>query len=75
MTPEATFLLWLDCGELGIRGEELEKFFIKAGVRLSMGDAYGDRSRKFVRFNFGCSHMLLKQGLERIARAVEREKA
>lgn len=75
MTPEATFLLWLDCGELGIRGEELEKFFIKAGVRLSMGDAYGDRSRKFVRFNFGCSRMLLKQGLERIARAVEREKA
>lgn len=72
LVPEATFLLWMDCRELGIRREELEEFFIKAGVRLSMGSSYGDRTGKFVRFNFGCSRFVLEQGLERIAEAAER---
>lgn len=71
LVPEATFLFWLDCKELGIKGEELENFFIKAGVRLCMGSAYGEGNGEFVRFNFGCSRLLLKKGLERIAQASE----
>lgn len=71
LAPEATFLLWMDCGELRIRGEELERFFIRSGVRLSMGSAYGDRSGSFARFNFGCPRGLLEEGLKRIARAAE----
>ena len=70
--PEAMFLAWLDCSGLGLKAEELQSFFQKAGVRLSMGDAYRERSGQFVRLNFGCTRKTLTAGLERIRMAVEK---
>lgn len=70
--PEAMFLVWLDCSGLGFTAEELPGFFQKAGVRLSMGDAYRERSGQFVRLNFGCARATLTAGLERIRKAAER---
>lgn len=70
IAPEATFLLWMDCGGLGIASENLESFFTGAGLRLSGGTAYQEPTGQFVRLNFGCTRATLKAGLERLERAV-----
>ena len=67
MTPvEATYLAWIDARAAGL--EDPGTFFEKAGVGLSNGkdfDAAG-----FVRLNFGCSRILLKEALMRMETAL-----
>ena len=70
VSPEGTFLLWLDCSGLGIPAEKLEHFFQNAGVKLSMGSSYGAGGEQFVRLNFACPRRLLEEGLSRIEKAV-----
>lgn len=70
--PEGSFLIWLDCRELGLTPEQLKELFItKAKVGLTMGDSYGPDGVGFVRLNFGCTHKVLNEGLYRIRKAVE----
>ena len=64
----ATYLAWLD-----VRGLDLDnpvKFFEDAGVGLSNGLDFG--APGFLRLNFGCPRARLQEGLERMAKAVER---
>ncbi len=71
--PEGTYLLWLDCSELGLREEELNHFFLeKAGVRMNAGYRFGAQCPSHMRLNFGCPRSLLTEGLERIRQAVSR---
>jgi len=68
--PEATYLAWLDCRELGIAGD-LQQFFLDhAKVAMNPGTFFGNAGAGFVRLNFGCPRPLLQAGLERIAAAV-----
>ena len=63
---EATYLAWIDTRGAGI--ENPGRFFEEAGVGLSDGgdfDATG-----FVRLNFGCSRILLKEALARMEAAL-----
>lgn len=69
-SPEGTFLMWLDCSELGLSGKELEDFFTSAGVKLSMGSAYRAGNESYARMNFACPRELLKEGLKRIEERV-----
>jgi cystathionine beta-lyase len=65
--PEATYLMWLDCTELGIHGDELADFFInRSMVAVSRGDGFGAEGANFVRLNIGCPRSTLSQGLEQI---------
>lgn len=65
--PEATYLLWLDCSELGIAGDELADFIIhECKVGVSRGDGFGEEGRNFIRLNIGCPRTILKKGLDRI---------
>lgn len=66
--PEATYLAWMDCRELGL--DDPVRFFEDAGVGLSDGHDFG--SPGFVRLNFGCSRLTLEEGLRRIHAAVSR---
>lgn len=66
VSPEGTFLLWLDCSGLMLSGKALEQFFALAGVKLSMGSAYRGGSDSFARMNFACPRALLEEGLKRI---------
>lgn len=69
--PEGTYLLWLDCRELGMKQNELNQFMLKkAKVALSDGSVFGPGGRGFLRMNIGCPRVILKEGLERIERAV-----
>ena len=68
--PAATYLAWFDCKDLEIR--DPYKFFLnKAKVALGDGAAFGTGGQGFVRFNFGTSQQLVKDGLERMKKAVE----
>ncbi len=65
--PEGTYLLWLDCRELGITKEELDDFFIhKALVAVDRGYWFGDEGEGFMRINIACPLSIVKQALEQL---------
>ena len=67
--PESTYLMWLDCTDLGISGDELARFIIhECRVAVSRGDGFGQEGRNFIRLNIGCPTAVLKQGLDQIYR-------
>ena len=69
--PDATYLLWLDCRDLGMEQEELESFFLtKAKVALNSGLSFGTEGKGFMRMNLACPRTLAEEGLRRIENAV-----
>ncbi|MCP4455744.1 MAG: putative C-S lyase [Planctomycetes bacterium] len=64
---EATYLAWIDAREL--HQKDPKAFFDRAGVGMSNGLDFDGSG--FVRLNFGCSEATLREGLDRIKRAVE----
>lgn len=69
--PEATYMMWIDCRELGLSDRELEDLLVhKAKVALNPGDSFGPGGEGFVRMNFAEPRALLAEALERIRRAV-----
>lgn len=68
--PEATYLLWLDCSELGIEGVPQKYFLEQAKVALNDGGVFGQGGQNFVRLNFGCTRATLQEGLDQLRRAV-----
>jgi len=69
--PEGTFLLWLDCRELGFTDEELAAFFVqKAGLALSNGILFGPGGSGFMRMNIGCPGQSVIEGLEKLKKAM-----
>ena len=71
LRPEGTFLLWLDCRELGLSQEELNKLMIEKGkVLLNDGSTFGKEGEGFLRLNIGCSRSLVEAALKRIEYAV-----
>lgn len=68
--PEATYLLWLDCRELGIEGTAADFFLKQARLAVNDGAWFGEGGAGFVRLNYGCPRSTLQQGLEQLVRAV-----
>jgi cystathionine beta-lyase len=69
--PDSTHLLWLDCRRIGV--EAPADFFLReAKVALNEGAAFGTGGAGFARLNFACPRSLLAEGLERMARALEK---
>jgi len=69
--PEGTYLLWLDCRNLGLDQAGLRNLFLKrAKVALNEGHTFGPGGEGFMRMNIGCPRATLQEGLERIERAV-----
>ena len=67
---EATFLMWLDCREMGLSQEELIHFFIKeAKLGLNDGKSFGDSGEGFMRLNVGTSKEVLEVAMNRILNA------
>ena len=56
----------------GKEGGILSRFFgVEAGVAMNDGTWFGDQYYNFVRFNYGTSRDMVKEGLERITKAVK----
>lgn len=71
MVPEATYLLWVDCRELGLTVEELkELMYQKAGVAFSEGSVYGEEGAGFIRINLACPRATLTEALIRFKKAI-----
>lgn len=68
--PEATYLLWLDCGALNLGRPAYDFFFEQARVAFSPGQAFDARTPHCVRMNFATSRPILDQMLERMIGAV-----
>ncbi|HEY5731632.1 MAG TPA: PatB family C-S lyase [Anaerolineales bacterium] len=69
--PDATYLMWLDCSALKLKPSPYQFFFDKAKVAFSDGGKFGKGNEQFVRLNFGTSRKILKQGLDRIRKALQ----
>ena len=69
--PEASFLVWLDCRQLGLGQEELLDLFRKgAKVIPSNGSSYGVGGEGFLRLNIGCPASVLTEALSRIEKRI-----
>jgi cystathionine beta-lyase len=69
--PEGTYLIWLDCRQLGMDTKSLNNFMVKeAKVGLSDGPTFGPGGEGFQRINIACPRSILEDGLKRIEKAV-----
>ncbi|MBW2623498.1 MAG: pyridoxal phosphate-dependent aminotransferase [Deltaproteobacteria bacterium] len=72
MDLEGTYLLWLDCRELGLSDKALKELMDKkAKVGLDEGPMFGPGGEGFQRLNLACPRATLEDGLTRIERAVK----
>lgn len=69
--PEATYLLWLDCRDLGIPGAPADFFLKQARLAVNEGAWFGEGGAGFVRLNYGCPRSTLAQGLQQLVEAVQ----
>lgn len=68
--PEGTYLLWLDCRSLGLRDEELQRFFVnEAGVGMNPGAVFGQGGAGFMRMNIGAARSVIARALGQIEAA------
>lgn len=64
---EGTYLLWLDCRELGLDDNALKQFFIEdCGVGMNPGAMFGDGGSGFMRMNIAAPWALLQQACQQI---------
>ena len=68
LTPlEATYLMWLDCRELGLAQDELLARIKAAHVKVNDGLFFGEQGRGFIRLNIGCPRSQIQEVLTRLA--------
>jgi cystathionine beta-lyase len=67
--PEATFLAWLDMSGHGL-GDNPADEFLRHGVALTPGPAFGPEGNGHARLNFATSPEVLTEAVQRMARAL-----
>lgn len=69
--PEATYMIWLDCRKMGMKGKELGDFFVeKASVGMNEGSAFGPGGEGFMRMNLGTTAAVVSKALSQIENAL-----
>ena len=69
--PEGTYLVWLDCRQLGLDQWALKRLMLKeARIFADEGFIFGPEGEGFERINIACPRSILNDALERIRRAV-----
>jgi cystathionine beta-lyase len=64
---EATYLLWLDCRELGLNDKDLHQFFIqKAKLGFSTGESFGKGGSGFMRMNIACPKSIVEKAMQQM---------
>lgn len=76
LRPQASFLVWLDCRELRLNGEQLVDLFVnRARLALNDGRMFGQGGEGFMRLNVAVPRAVLAKALEQLRLALEqREK-
>lgn len=71
--PEGTYLVWLDCFNLNLKGKDLKNFMIEdAGLGFNDGRIFGTGGEGFMRMNIACPKQTLLKALIRIEHAVNK---
>lgn len=71
LRPEASFLVWLDCRELGLPHDDLVDLFVnKARVALNDGAMFGKEGEGLMRLNVATPRSVLEEVMKRIKEAV-----
>jgi len=68
--PAATYLGWLDFTQTPIQASPFDFFLKEAKVAVSDGKIFGKEGEGHLRLNFGTSRARLKQGLEKMRKAL-----
>ena len=72
--PQASFLVWLDCRELGLSQEALLRLFKEeAGLALNDGSMFGPGGEGHMRLTVGCPRSVLKTALDKLKTAMEKK--
>lgn len=72
MKPEASFLLWLDCRELGLSQKELVRLFTdKAHLMLNNGTMFGKEGEGFMRMNVGSPRAVIEKAMNNLKNAID----
>jgi cystathionine beta-lyase len=72
--PEASYLAWVDCAELGLGPEPAEVFLRRGRVALGRGLNFGTPGDGYVRVTIGTSSALLAEIADRMAAAVAQDR-
>ncbi len=81
LSPQSSFLVWLDCRELckklfksetdaDAHKKLVELFVDGAGLALNDGTAFGPGGEGYMRLNAGCGRLLIEQALEKLRNAI-----
>ena len=65
--PQASYLIFLDCRELGLAQNDLNQLFVEdAHLALNTGTTFGKEGEGFMRLNVACPRTILVQALEQL---------
>ncbi|MDR2562681.1 MAG: PatB family C-S lyase [Prevotellaceae bacterium] len=71
--PEGTYLMWLDCRELGMNQQELNTFMVQeAKLAMNPGTLFGDEGAGFMRLNAATPRSILREAMLNLRNAVGR---
>lgn len=71
--PEGTYLVWLDCRDLGLNDDDLDRFIVnEAKLWLDKGSMFGPEGEGFQRINIACPKATLEKAFGQLKSAVER---
>ena len=69
--PDATYLMWLDCRELGMDDPSLMDFMAqKARLGFNAGHTFGPGGEGFLRLNAACPRAVLEEAMQRLETAL-----
>lgn len=72
--PEASFLIFLNCKDLGLKEDDLSQFFIhKAKLGLNDGRMFGPGGENHMRMNLACPRSIVEDAMQRLEKAVKTE--
>lgn len=70
MKPEATYLVWMDFTDYGMKNDALMKFLIEnTKVALNDGGRFGTGGDGWLRINIGCPRSTIQEALNRLEKA------
>ena len=71
LRPQASFLVWLDCRQLGLTQPQLVDLFVnKAHLALNDGEMFGKEGIGFMRLNVASPRSVLEQALKQLEAAM-----
>lgn len=69
--PSASFLVWVDCRDLGMTHEQLKQFIVnKARLALNDGAMFGVEGEGYMRMNLGAPRSIVEKALKQLGDAV-----